>query len=184
MEVDDATYEQLALEDLDGRWELHAGRLVQKPLMTARHGTVIEQLYMQLRPQLPFEEFALRADMGRLRRPEGTYYMADLSVIPRRYVRDLIEHQPTRLEVYDRPVPFVAEVWSPSTGAYDMNTKIPGYMQRGDAEIWRPHPLERGVTIWRRQPDGDYVETYVTGGIAELAALPGVRMNIDELFEY
>lgn len=183
MTVDEATYKRLALEDRHGHWELHAGRLVQKPGMTAFHAEALERLHWRLRSQLPEGEYALRAEAGRLRRPEGSYYEADVTVVPRHYVRDLMTHHPTELEVYERPVPFVAEVWSPSTGAYDIDTKVPGYQQRGDAEIWRLHPPRHAVTIWRRQPDGRYTETFVTGGIVELAALPGVRINIDELFE-
>jgi hypothetical protein len=184
MTVDEATYKRLALEDRHGHWELHAGVLVQKPGMTAQHADAIERLHRRLILQIPEAEYAIRAEAGRLRRPEGSYYEADVSVVPRQYVRDLIENHPTELEVYERPALFVAEVWSRSTGGYDINTKIPGYRERGDAEIWRLHPLERSVTIWRRQPDGTYTETVVAGGIVELAALPGVRINIDELFEH
>jgi Uma2 family endonuclease len=184
MVVSEELYKQIALEDIHGHWELHAGRLVRKPGMTARHANSLERLLRQLVPQLPVAEFAIRPEAGRLRRPEGSYYQADVAVVPREYVRDLIEHHPTELEVYRRPVPFVAEVWSPSTGTYDINTKIPGYKERGDAEVWRLHPLRHEVTIWRRQPDGSYSESVVTSGTVELWALPGVRINIDELFEY
>jgi len=184
MVVSEETYKQLALEDVHGHWELHSGHLVRKPGMTARHANSLEHLLRQLVPQLPVAEFAIRPEAGRLRRPEGSYYQADMAVVPRAYVRELIQDHPTELEVYQRPVPFVAEVWSPSTGSYDINTKIPGYKERGDAEIWRLHPLRHEITIWRRQPDGSYSETIVTGGIVEFAAIPGVRINIDELFEY
>ena len=184
MTVSEETYKQLALEDRHGHWELHSGRLVRKPGMTARHAYVIERLLRRLVPQLPEEQYAIRMEASRLRRPEGSYYGADVSVVPREYVVELIEHHPTELEVYQRPVLFIAEVWSPSTGSYDVNTKIPGYKERGDAEIWRLHPLRHEVTIWRLQPDGTYTESVVTGGTVELAALPGVRIDIDELFEY
>ena len=184
MTVSEATYKQLALEDRHGHWELHGGRLVRKPGMTARHANTLERLLRQLLPQLPVGEFAIRPEAGRLRRPGGSYYEADLAVVPREYVRDLIDHHSTELEVYGRPVPLVAEVWSPSTGSYDVNTKLPGYKERGDAEIWRLHPLRHEVTIWRRQPDGSYSESVVTGGTVELVVLLGVRINIDELFEY
>jgi Uma2 family endonuclease len=184
MKVSEEAYKQLALEDRHGHWELHSGRLVRKPGMTARQANALESLVRQLVPQLPRGDFAIRPEAGRLRRPEGSYYEADIAVVPRGYVRDVIDHHSTELEVYQRPVPFVAEVWSPSTGTYDMNTKIPGYKERGDAEIWRVHPLRHEVTIWRRQPDGTYSESVVTGGTVELAALPGVQITIDELFEY
>lgn len=29
------------------------------------------------------------------------------------------------LEVYDTPLPLVVEVWSPSTGSYDVDAKVP-----------------------------------------------------------
>ncbi|MEP6871059.1 MAG: hypothetical protein ABI939_04320 [Anaerolineaceae bacterium] len=33
------------------------------------------------------------------------------------------------------PLPFVAEVWLPSTGEYDVDEKFPQYQRRGDLEI-------------------------------------------------
>jgi Uma2 family endonuclease len=75
------------------------------------------------------------------------------------------------------------EVWSPSTGQYDAREKLPEYQARGDAEIWYIHPYERTLTAWRRQPDGAYARTVLAGGIVEPVALPGVRINLDELFE-
>jgi Uma2 family endonuclease len=184
MAVSEETYKQLALEDIHGHWELHFGRLVQKPGMTAQHADWIELLQRRLALQLHESEWAVRADAGRLRRPEGSYYEADVMVVPREYVRDLREHHANELEVYTRPVPFVAEVWSPSTGSYDVRTKIPGYKERGDAEIWRVHPREHSVTIWRRQPDGSYSEGVHTSGVIELHALTGVRIDLNELFEF
>ena len=63
------------------------------------------------------------------------------------------------LEVYDQPLPLVVEVWSRSTGDYDVEEKLAVYQQRGDLEIWRIHPYERTLTAWRRLPDGSYEET-------------------------
>ena len=60
------------------------------------------------------------------------------------------------LEVYDQPLPLVVEVWSRSTGDYDVEEKLAVYQQRGDLEIWRIHPYERTLTAWRRLPDGSY----------------------------
>jgi Uma2 family endonuclease len=58
------------------------------------------------------------------------------------------------LEYYEQPLPLVVEVWSPSTGEYDIDSKLPEYQARGDKEIWRLHPYERTVRSWQRQPDG------------------------------
>ena len=74
------------------------------------------------------------------------------------------------------------EVWSPSTGSYDVDTKIPEYQQRGDLEIWRIHPYERTLTAWRRQADGVYVETKHDRGEITLHALPEVTLLLDDLF--
>ncbi|MBA4181238.1 MAG: hypothetical protein C0506_11670, partial [Anaerolinea sp.] len=78
---------------------------------------------------------------------------------------------------------FVAEVWSRSTGEYDVESKFPEYRARGDLEIWRIHPYEHTVTAWRRQPDASYSETFYADGTAEIASLPGVRIPLAELFD-
>ena len=73
-------------------------------------------------------------------------------------------------------------VWSRSTADYDVNTKIPEYRRRGDLEIWRIHPYERTLTTWRRQPDGSYTETLYREGRVPVVSLPGVFIEIAELF--
>ena len=80
------------------------------------------------------------------------------------------------------PLPLVVEVWSPSTGDHDVDTKIPEYQRRGDQEIWRLHPFERTLTMWRRQPDGAYVETTVYGGTVSPTAFPWVTIDLDAVF--
>jgi hypothetical protein len=76
----------------------------------------------------------------------------------------------------------VAETWSRSTGAYDADTKIPDYRERGDEEIWRVQPYEKVVTAWRRQANGSYVETLHRHGRVLVASLPGVEVDLDTLF--
>ncbi|HET7092431.1 MAG TPA: Uma2 family endonuclease, partial [Thermomicrobiales bacterium] len=92
--------------------------------------------------------------------------------------------QPGALDACDEPLPLVVEVWSPSTGDYDVDTKIPVYMQRGDLEIWRVHPHERTVTSWVRQDDGTYQETVYSSGSIRLAAVPGVKIAVADLFDF
>jgi Uma2 family endonuclease len=183
MPVSDATFEQVALEDPHGHWELHCGRLVEKPPVTAFHADVIDRLYRRIALQLSEGDFAIRADAGRLRRGMGSYYEADLCVVPRSLVNRQKRERPRQLEVYDEPLPLVVEVWSPSTGGHDVADKIPEYQARGDIEIWRLHPFERTLTAWRRQLDGTYVETEHRGGTVEPMALPGVEIVINELFD-
>lgn len=56
-----------------------------------------------------------------------------------------------KLEQYSAGLPFVAEVWSPSTGVYDIDTKLRDYLARGDEVVWRVHPYEKTVRAWTRQ---------------------------------
>lgn len=182
MVVNALTYEQLALEDADGRWELYDGRLQQKPTMTSEHNQSQYRLGVEFGRHLDPRQFQYRLDNSRAGRPPGSYFIPDFFVVPTTYVRDRLGRPPA-LEVFDEPLPLVIEVWSPSTGAYDIDTKIPEYKLRGDDEIWRLHPYERALIAWRRQPDGSYTETRYTGGTVAPVALPGVVIDLDALFD-
>jgi Uma2 family endonuclease len=177
-------YERIALADPSVKWELHRGRLREKPGMTWNHADVISLLSHLLQSQLSRTAFRVHTDIARLRRSSSTtnYYMPDLVVIPVEMGRDLRERR-DRLEVFVDPLPLVVEAWSPSTGGYDMTSKLPEYQRRGDAEIWRLHPYDRTLTAWRRQPDGSYVETVFTVGQVRPAALPNVTIDLDTLFD-
>jgi Uma2 family endonuclease len=180
MAVRATTYEQIAFEDPDGRWELDDGCLRQKPTMTSQHNQIQYRLSVQLAHQLDETEFQYRLDNSRAARPPTSYYIPDLFVVPTSLVQQRLEGPP-RLEVFDEPLPLVVEVWSPSTGDYDIDEKLPVYQRRGDLEIWRIHPYERTLIAWRRQSDGTYTETVHTGGTIEPVALPGVRIDLDRL---
>jgi Uma2 family endonuclease len=181
MPVSEATYQQLALEDTEGNWELHCGYLRRKPTMSVDHNRLATRLLIRLANQLDDSEFDVRINMGRVRHSGGSYYIPDVYVIPVELVRPM-RGRPG-LEVYEGPLPLVVEVWSPSTGEYDVDTKLPEYQRRGDLEIWRLHPYDRTLTAWRRQPDGSYNESQYTGGIVRPVALPGVAVDLDTLFD-
>ena len=182
MPVSEETYKRVALEDTDNVWELVCGRLRAKPLMTTEHNEVGRALYAQLLPQLDRRQYSIAKDDGRLRRSNGSYFVPDVFVIPRAMVRRLRE-QPGTFEVYDDPMPLVAEVWSPSTGNYDVDEKLREYQRRGDQEIWLIHPYEHTLTAWRRQPDGSYSQTVYTGGVLQPVALPYVTITLADLFD-
>ena len=90
--------------------------------------------------------------------------------------------QPGSVEIYTDPLPLVAEIWSQSTGNYDVTEKLAAYQRRGDLEIWRIHPYDRTLTAWRRQDDGAYTETLYRGGSVRPAFLPDVSIDLDTLF--
>ncbi len=180
MPVSEQTYTAVALEDPEGHWELHDGRLLEKPGMSYAHNDLMVDLGMQVGTQLDRNRYRVRINSGRVKRFEVTYFIPDVMIVSAELPirnRDVAN----LLEVYQDPVPFVAEVWSPSTGGYDIDSKLPQYQQRGDLEIWRVHPFDRTVSIWRRQPNGEYEFHLLTEGRIELAAIPGVWVDLDLL---
>ncbi len=184
MAISAETYERVALEDPDGRWELVCGALRQKPIMTQEHNRSIRTAARLLIRQLDERQFTLDAGQTKVRTSSGAYFVPDLCVIPVELERRAGALRPGGLEVFEEPLPLIVEAWSPSTGDYDINTKIPEYQRRGDAEIWLIHPYERSLKVWRRQPDGTYVELVFTGDATiEPVALPGVRIALAALFE-
>jgi Uma2 family endonuclease len=140
-------------------------------------------LGFQLLRQLNPDRFHVRIDQGHMRFADETYYILDTCVVPAEYSLPLRDHQDV-LEVYDQRLPLVVEVWSPWTGEYDIDAKVPGYQKRGDLEIWRVHTYERTVIAWRLQPDGSYTEASFEGGIVEVVSVPGVAIDLDELFRW
>jgi Uma2 family endonuclease len=149
--------------------------------MTAEHNHIMTRLFGRLFQQLDEREYTLRTNSGRVRRSSESYYIPDVFVIPMDLVRPL-RGRSDLLEAYQAPLPLVVEVWSPSTGDYDVDAKPPEYQRRGDAEIWRIHPYDHTLIPWRRQPDGSYSETLFTGGTVYPIALPGVAIDLDALF--
>ena len=181
MPVSEETFRQLALEDPSGLWELYCGELRQKPGMTYAHNHAQILLATQLVQQLDRARFEVRCNSGHVRRTPQNYFIPDVFVFPLELAAEFRDR--VVLEWYDAPVPLVVEIWSPSTGDYDIETKLVEYQRRGDVEIWRIHPFERTLTAWRRQPDGSYGEAHYSGGIAEPIALPNVKIDLDALFD-
>lgn len=178
MPVSEATYERLALEDDSEKWELFCGHPRKKPEGTYDHNHLARALGFMVQGQLPFDDFQVAVANGRTR-IAAHYFVPDVMVIPGAFARRL---RGTRgLEVYAEPLPFVAEVWSPSTGDYDVDEKFPEYRRRGDLEVWRVHPGERRITAWVRQADGGYHEREYAAGEVRLAALP-VTVDLDALW--
>ena len=182
MTVSEALFEQVALADDTARWELICGRLRPKPHMPAFHGQIARNLVRQLVLQLPDEGLTVGQKGPNLRVPGGNFRIPDVCVVPLHLVTQRQRERPTALEIYDAPMPLVVEVWSPSTGDYDVDQKPKEYQQRGDLEIWRLHPSGRTLTRWVRRPDGTYHETLHAGGVVHPAFLPGVAIDLDALF--
>ncbi len=180
--ITNETYERLALAEPDRKWELRDGYLREKPGMTAAHNVIAFYLGHMLASQLDRSLYQVRVEAGRVRRPGATYFIPDVFVVPNAAVTPLLA-QRDMLEVYDQPLPLVVEVWSRSTGDYDVESKLAVYQQRGDDEMWLIHPYERTLTAWRRQPDGRYDEMVYREGVVRVTALPGVEADLAALFD-
>jgi Uma2 family endonuclease len=180
MSVSEETYRQVALEDPEGHWELYCGHLRQKPGMSIDHNWIMNELGFSLRLQLDRERFDVRVNSGHLRISAQNYFIPDVYVIPTELQQDLWGTR--ELESYDAPLPLVVEVWSRSTGDFDVEVKLQEYQRRGHLEIWRLHPYERSLTGWRRQADGSYLEWTQTGGSVQPSGLPNVTIDLDALF--
>lgn len=180
--VSEEMYRRLALGDPQGLLELYHGRLRERPGMSVSHGRVLDFLLAQLYLQVDRTQFRLRAQHARLRISSNTYYVPDLAVIPTA-IEEALFANPHSLDAYTDPLPLVVEIWSPSTGNYDVNEKLADYQRRGDREIWRIHHYERTVTAWRRQPDGTYVEIVFRDGSVQPPSQPGITIDLAALFE-
>jgi Uma2 family endonuclease len=174
-------YRAFALGDRSGQWELVRGELREKPGMSVEHGGVMMTLAAGLYNQLDPKQCAVRVSHARLRRSADTYYVPDIAVIPAPLERALLEN-PGSLDAYPEPLLLVIEIWSPSTGRYDIREKLPDYQARDDREIWYVHPYERTITVWRRMPNGSYAESVHRGGELRPESLPGVVFDLDMLF--
>ncbi|MFN8593651.1 MAG: Uma2 family endonuclease [Thermomicrobiales bacterium] len=180
--ISEQEYRDLALRDPEHRWELWDGIPVEKPLMSMMHADVAAYLGAALIAQLDRREYRVNINDGKTRYTSRNYFIPDVVVIPAPYKRPY-ERDPRSFNAFAEPLPLVVEVWSLTTGDYDIAAKLPIYRARGDREIWFIHPYERTLTAYRRQSDGSYTETIYRGGIVPVAALPGVAIDLDELLD-
>ncbi len=83
MPVTEETYERLALEDLEGQWELVCGRPRQKPGMTQEHNYIARKLTKRIGSQVDEAEFDVSANSARLRIANGnTFITYSESIVP------------------------------------------------------------------------------------------------------
>ena len=175
-------YEAFAVTEEGRRVELHGGRLVEKPDMSIAHEWWQSRLAMQLGRQLDPAEYLVQSG-ARLKRDDEHYFIPDVAVVPVTLINPNREQwRGLNLFDVDQPLPLVVEIWSPSTGTYDDDLKFPVYQQRGDLEIWRLHPYDKTLTVWRRQAGGTYREATYRSGRLSLFALPDVVIDLDALF--
>ena len=180
--ISEQEYRELPLHDSDRLWELWDGVPREKPLMSMKHEDVASYLGAALISQLDRRQYRVNINGGRTRLSPRSYYIPDVVVIPAAYKLPF-EDDPRAFNDFAEPLPLVVGIWSPSTGAYDFETKLQGYREHGGTEIWFIHPYQRTLTAWRRQPDGSYAEETHRGGVVPVASLPGVVIDFDTLLD-
>jgi Uma2 family endonuclease len=180
-QLTEAEYERRVFAEPDRLLELCDGEVREKPGMTWEHSEIAVLLGHLLLRQLDRRQYTVLGE-SRVRRSPGTIYIPDLMVVPSTLGPEF-RGRPGKLAILGDPLPLVIEIWSRSTGDYDVNAKIPEYQRRGDLEIWRIHPYDRTITVWRRQPDGSYDETIYFEGVVRSASLPSVVIDLAELFD-
>jgi Uma2 family endonuclease len=180
--ISEQEFRELALHDPDRTWELWDGVPREKPSMSMKHDDVAFYLGMAIASQLDRHVFRVNVNGGKARISPRNYYVPDVVVIPATY-KIPYEDNPRAFNAFSEPFPLIVEIWSPSTGDYDVAAKLPRYLDRGDGEVWFLHPYERTLTVWRRQPDGSYVEETHRGGQVPVASLPDVIVDLDELLD-
>ena len=178
--MSEAEYQEFVLAHHDSQWELVEGVLREKPGMSWDHGRIASRLARQLLVQLDEAAYEVRINEGRVRKPADTVFIPDVLVVPAAYGEPFID-RPV-LAILSEPLPLVVEIWSPSTGAYDIESKVPVYQQRGDLEIWLVHPYDRTLTRWIRQPDGSYETSVLREGTVVPVAVVGAIIDLDQLF--
>ena len=149
--------------------------------MSSGHDRSLLELTHQLFRQEDRARFVVLPGLGRVARATTSHYIPDLCIVTAAQFA-AFDGRNQSLHEYREPLLLVAEIWSPSTGKYDIDEKLPEYIARGDAEIWRLHPFERTLKAWRRRPDGGYDEVEFTGGMIGLHMLPSVTIDLDVLF--
>lgn len=181
--ITEKEYLELAQNEPDHFWELWDGVPVEKPWMSMRHNAVAFLLGHLLQSQLEWSDYRINVNGDRTRISARKYYVPDVMVVPTAYQAETADDGDV-LGVYPKPLPLVVEVWSPSTGHYDVAVKLQSYQERGDKEIWHIHPRDRILTAWRKQPDGSYAQSHYRDEIVSVASLPGVTIDLDKLLNF
>jgi Uma2 family endonuclease len=107
--ISEEAYQKFVLSGVEGSWELHDGRLVEKPAMTFRHGQIPMLLGHFLLSQLDRNAYTVVSEL-RVRRSSATVFVPDLMVVPTSYSEE-IRDRPV-LAIFSDPLPLVVEVWS------------------------------------------------------------------------
>jgi Uma2 family endonuclease len=156
------------VDDLEGmpddgnRYELIDGMLHVSPCPVPRHQVVLGEIFVRLHAACPSGLLVM---------------MAPMDVQPDRansLQPDVLVTRPSDFGPKNLPVAplLAAEVLSPSTRLYDLNTKRSAYEKMGVASYWVVDPTGPGaLTVLELDADGRYQQVAHVEGDAEFAAI-------------
>ncbi|MCU0754974.1 MAG: Uma2 family endonuclease [Xanthomonadales bacterium] len=171
------------------RWQLLDGKAHAMAPPLIKHQRVVIELGRQLANQLLGKPCsALVAPVGvALPKPGAAQARSRSERIDTVFEPDVVVVcDPTKIgERYIRGAPdFVVEVLSPSSAAFDQIDKRRRYGQAGVRELWLIDIDAGLITVWRQNgedfgaPEFRYAE-----GVIEVAALPGIALELDFLLD-
>ena len=171
------TYDDLLQMPDDGyRYEIIDGDLLMSPAPNRKHQKLLGKIY-----RLMFES-AEAEGLG-----EVYFAPVDVHLSPHRIVQpDLLFLRWDRRHLFgprgvEGPPDLVVEILSPSSRANDLVRKFQIYAEAGVPEYWAVDPDLKILRIFVLQ-NGRYEEQAQIGGRLQSTVLPGLAIDVTELF--
>ena len=155
------------------RTELIRGIVIEKMSKSPRHSTIASLLYKLISGQLP-KGFLVRKEEPLTFDEDDSEPEPDISVMRGRE-KDFVEAHPTTAEL-------AIEVAVSSAALDRENASL--YAEAGVKEYWIVLGRRRQVEVYRRLERGRYQDrqTFQIGDVIECNSVPGVRLQLTELF--
>lgn len=160
----------LALPDDGFRYELVHGVVVMTPSPEFDHQDVRGEIEYQLRAHVHRTRCGWVGSEVDVRLSARLVYRPDLLFINGK-------SHPRRPKRIDFPPDLVVEVLSPSTTAFDLETKRTDYEGKGVLEYWIVDPKDGAITFFRLER-GRYLEVKPVRGKFASKAVPGFRLDL------
>jgi Uma2 family endonuclease len=168
-------------EDPDprNRYELIDGEVVVSPAPLPPHQRMVASLFRTVdRGTAHYGRIALLFSPIDLRDGDRTVVQPDLL---------LLLDERTAFETerdIAGPPNLVVEILSPSTERIDRGRKLSFYARFGVDELWLVDGKRRTLSVYSNPVDGRYrsVVTFTTPGVARSATIPGLEVDLDDLF--
>ena len=167
-------------EDDENRYELIDGELYMAPAPTWEHQESITNLVSTLR------DFVRANGLGRVVASPVDVYLSNEDV----FQPDIVFVSVERLDIIHRSgvhgaPDLVVEMLSPSTERRDLTIKRERYEMFGVREYWLADTIGKTITVLRAR-DGvfELVGVFGEGMTVETPLIPGLRVDVSEVFDY